>query len=123
MAGRKIYIVEDDSIIKMLINELISSMGHLVVGSAASVDAALDGIHASAPDLVILDIGLQGQKDGIDLANSINLNSKVPFVYVTGNSDDATIHRAKQTAPLGFIFKPFDEEIFTHQLSKLIESL
>lgn len=123
MAGKKIFIVEDDSIIKLLITTLIESMGHTIAGTAASMESALPRIHQSEPDLLILDIGLKGEQDGIALGSRLQDSTSIPFIYVTGNSDTSTIQRARLTDPLGFIFKPFDENGFVRELQNFLDVL
>jgi DNA-binding NtrC family response regulator len=123
MSAKKIYIVEDDAIIKLLLIEFITSMGVEVAGVASNATMAIEGIAETSPDLIVLDIGLQGEKDGVELAVEINFKFGIPFVFVTGNSDTDTIERARLTQPAGFIFKPFDEQNFTRDLEKVIKEL
>ncbi len=117
---RSIVIAEDDSIIKMVMEDLIESMGHNVVGLASNSDQVLQLIKDKAPDVVILDIGLEGDKDGIDVAQIINERFQIPFIFVTGNSDHVTVEKANKTNPIGYIIKPFDETTFKEKISNLL---
>ena len=61
------------------------------------------------PDLILLDIGLDGPKDGVVTAEELSQVCRIPFLFLTGNSDERTIARAKLAGPIGFVFKPIDE--------------
>ena len=117
---QKIFIVEDDAIIRMVLQELIEKMGFQLAGYAASAVKAISLIKESTPELVILDIGLEGEIDGIEVGNILNKQFQIPFIYVTGNSDQITIDRARKTNPLGFIYKPFRAENFQEAFRGLL---
>jgi two-component system, cell cycle sensor histidine kinase and response regulator CckA len=61
------------------------------------------------PHLIMMDINIQGDKDGVETATLVRERFQVPVVFLTANSDDATLHRAKQAQPYGFLLKPFEE--------------
>lgn len=105
----KLFIVEDDFIIQFYIERIAQKLGYEIVGRARSLTEVEELLKEFKPDLILLDIGLQGEKDGIDIAELINKEYKIPFVFMTGNSDQFTIDRALKTNPLGFIYKPIDE--------------
>jgi len=109
MSSKKILVVEDDLIIQLFIEFTIKKVGFEVVGSARSCNEAIEILKKTKPDFILLDIGLIGNKDGIDTAEIINSEFKIPFIFMTGNTDEATLNRAKKANPLGFIFKPMDE--------------
>jgi DNA-binding NarL/FixJ family response regulator len=69
----------------------------------------MDIINNSIPDIVLLDIHIKGDKDGIDIAQRLNDDYRIPFIYLTSYADKDTIDRAKTTMPYGYIIKPFDE--------------
>ena len=73
-------------------------------------DEALHQLKKHPPDFAILDINLESEKDGIEIAEYINQNNFIPFVYLTSYSDKDTLDRAKKTNPAGFIVKPFNEK-------------
>lgn len=104
----KIYIVEDEPLIAATIETALKKQGFNVVGDGYDYSGALKDIEKLRPDLVLLDIQLEGEKDGVDLA--IQLDKKtIPYLYLTSQTDPSTIERVKATKPLGYIVKPFTE--------------
>ena len=118
--SKTFVIAEDDSIIKMVIEDLLENMGHKVVGLASNCKQTLEMLEVTKPDIVILDIGLDGELDGIDIAKAINARFKIPFIFVTGNSDIATVEKATKTNPMGYIVKPFDEISFKQKMTQIL---
>jgi AmiR/NasT family two-component response regulator len=108
-APARILIVEDERIIARELKERLIHMGHVVVASVASGEQAVEQARALAPDLVVMDIKLQGELDGIAAAEIIQRETGVPVVYLTAFADDATLERAKETQPYGYVLKPFQE--------------
>ncbi|MEQ8469698.1 MAG: response regulator [Marinoscillum sp.] len=106
----KILIVEDEPIIRQDLTFCIQDMGHEVVGQAGSVEKARNLIAQVNPDLILLDINLDGVADGIDLGLEIHNTMHLPFIYITSYYDQATVDRAKHTFPSAYILKPFDED-------------
>src|SRR5688572_18954522 len=109
MNAKKIFVVEDDLIIQLFIEYTLKKIGLEVVGLARSCDETIKLLSNVKPDLILLDIGLVGDKDGIETAKIINADFKIPFIFMTGNTDESTLKRAKDAQPVGFIFKPMDE--------------
>lgn len=110
MIGKKIFIVEDDMIIQMFIERILDNLGLVVIGEARSGDEILEFLETTElPDFILMDIGLAGDKDGIETAQIINSNYDIPIIFLTGNSDKSTLERAQKTNPIGFINKPIDE--------------
>lgn len=105
----KILIVEDQFIEAHNLRTVLQTAGYHVCSIAKSVDEALKILSAEQPDLVLLDIFLTGNKTGIDLAIILKERS-IPFIYLSANSDKDTFNLAKQTAPYGFLVKPFREK-------------
>ncbi|WP_235297973.1 response regulator transcription factor [Portibacter marinus] len=110
MSNTKVLIVEDEALIAMDLEMIMESMGHHVVGITGNGDEALDMIANRQPDLILLDVNIQGQKDGIELAEIIKDRSKKPFIFITSYADKSTLDRAKHTLPYGYILKPFSEQ-------------
>lgn len=108
MSKLNIYIVEDDPIIAITLESILQKNGYIVCGHADNVDEALTEIKSNKPDLVLVDIQLDGEKDGVDLAENLDMLNK-PYLYLTSQTDPHTIKRVKQTRPLGYIVKPFTE--------------
>ena len=106
----KIGIVEDEIVIARTIESSLDDLGYEYCGPAASYGEALELLETDKPDLLLLDINLAGKKDGIDVAEKINLLYNIPFIFLTANSDLATIDRAKKVKPHAYIVKPFSKE-------------
>jgi PAS domain S-box-containing protein len=105
----RILIVEDGVIMARDIERRLQSLGYTVTGLASSGDEAVTAVTRSKPDLVLMDVHLKGSIDGIQTAEKIHAMSDVPVVYVTAYSDVATVTRARETEPFGYVLKPFDE--------------
>lgn len=106
----KIGIVEDEMVIARTIESSLDELGYEHCGPASSYGEALELLETEKPDLLLLDINLAGKKDGIDVAEKVNLLYKIPFIFLTANSDLATIDRAKKVKPPAYIVKPFSKE-------------
>ncbi len=104
-----VLIVEDEPIIATDIEVTLTGDDYFVVGIAYSSTKALDLLHRFRPDIVLLDISIKGDKNGIDIAAIINDKYKVPFIYITSFADKETLDRAKATFPSGYIVKPFKD--------------
>jgi two-component system response regulator HydG len=105
----KILVVEDEFIIASSLKIILEGAGNKVMGIASSVKKAVQMIDAESPDWVFLDIYLVGQQTGIDLANILN-DRRIPFIYVSANSNHSVLMEARKTRPLGFLVKPFREQ-------------
>lgn len=110
MKRLKVLIVEDEMIISESIKQSLLKLNYEVVGIASRYIRALEMLESFEVNLVLIDINLNGIKSGIDLANHIQENFNIPFIYVTANSDFLTFERAKSTRPSGYLVKPFSEE-------------
>lgn len=105
-----IGVVENEMVIADTICLTLRKLGYDVFPPASNYNKALKLIEESKPDLLLLDINLGGQKDGIDLAYFIRENYSTPIIFLTANSDKATIERAKPVRPNAFLVKPFTKE-------------
>jgi CheY-like chemotaxis protein len=110
MSEANILIVEDESIIAMDIRLRLLRFGYTVCGIVATGEEAVRKCGEVLPDLVLMDIKLKGEMDGIDAASEIHRRFNVPVVYLTSLSDDATQKRAMATKPIRFIKKPFSDK-------------
>lgn len=110
MTGIKVLIVEDEPLIAKNIGMYLNNNDYEVSAIAYDPDEAIFQLKKHGPDFAILDINLESEKDGIDIAEYINLNNFIPFIYLTSYSDKDTLERAKKTNPSGFIVKPFNEK-------------
>ncbi len=104
----KIPVVEDDKEVQDILAQYISSLGHSVVGSTSTGKEALYLANEIHPDLVFMDIGLEGEIDGIETATELKSLHNLPVIFITGSYDDDTIERAKLAEPMGFLIKPVD---------------
>ncbi|MDO9325090.1 MAG: response regulator [Methanoregula sp.] len=109
MSGEKILIVEDDDIIARVADWRLKNLGYNVCGRATYAAEALDLVEKHKPDLVLMDINIKGDIDGIETTKMIKKGYNIPVVYVTSHSDGATLERAKESKPDGFILKPFED--------------
>jgi len=114
MTNLKIGIIEDELIIARTIISTLDEIGYHHCGPAISYTEGIELLETEQPDLVLLDVQLAGRKDGIDLAQVINERFHLPFIFLTANSDAATLSRAKMVSPHAYIVKPFTkEDLFT----------
>lgn len=109
MAKARILVVEDERIVAKDIAKRLSDLGYSVVATVSSGEAAIETATAKQPDLVLMDIQLKGNVDGIEAAEKIRANFNIPVIYLTAYADENTLQRAKVTEPFGYIVKPFDE--------------
>ena len=105
---KRILVVEDDRDILISIKEGLEYHGYEVIGSAVSGEQALSMLERKTPDLILMDIELMGEMDGVDTAAIILSKFKIPVVYLTGFTGDKILDRAKLTDPYGYIVKPFE---------------
>ena len=110
MNGRRIFIVEDEGITAMALQESLEGLGYEVSGIAASGEEAIERMRADKPDLVLMDIVLQGQMDGIDAAAIIHREMQIPVVFLSAHADKATLERARMAQPFGYIVKPYTDD-------------
>lgn len=106
----KIGIVEDEALIAQNIVHTLSQLGYNVTEPVDNYTEAVKLIKEEKPDLVLLDVQLAGEKDGIDVAHYIRKNENIPFIFLTANSDALTVERAKEVNPPAYIVKPFNKE-------------
>jgi PAS domain S-box-containing protein len=109
MKSKIIMVVEDELIVAEDLTHWLAGLGYGVGARAANGQEAVQRCEATRPDLVLMDILLPGDMDGIQAAEVIRNRFDIPVVYITASSDEATLARAKVTQPFGYILKPFDE--------------
>ncbi|MCB9170227.1 MAG: response regulator [Flavobacteriales bacterium] len=111
MEGRKknVLVVEDEAIIRKDIIQGLQRLGYVVSGSARSGSEAVEAARSQRPDLVLMDIHLSDGPTGIDAAHHIQRELRVPIIFLTANSDEATVRSARIAEPYGFLVKPFNE--------------
>lgn len=117
MEKRRIMVVEDEAIVSLDIANRLKHLGYQVVGGASTGEGAVAMAGEIRPELVLMDIMLEGRMDGIEAAGIIKDQYGIPVVYLTAYADDETLGRAKVTSPFGYIIKPFEDR----ELSTTIE--
>jgi len=108
-AKTKIQIVEDEDIVARDLKRRLEEMGYVVTAIVNTGAAAVEEARASRPGLILMDIMLKGEMDGISAAGEILESLDIPVIYLTAYSDEKTLERAKITEPFGYILKPFEE--------------
>ena len=109
MSKTKILIVEDESIVAKDIQFSLNKLGYAVCGIASTYDKAIDLAEKEQPDLVLMDIMLKGDINGIDTALKMKEQFTIPVIFLTAYADEATLEKAKIAEPYGYIIKPFKE--------------
>jgi two-component system, response regulator PdtaR len=110
MEKKKILVVEDEFVTVAALKISLKSMGCVVVATADTGEGAVKAAGEHKPDLVLMDIILKGEMNGITAADIIRQKYDIPTVFLTGQSDDATINLALESEPFGYIIKPFEEK-------------
>jgi two-component system cell cycle sensor histidine kinase/response regulator CckA len=109
MTPARILVVEDERIVARDIQYRLTEMGHTVVNVSRGAEEAVQLADELHPDLVLMDIRLNGRVDGIAAAQEIRTRLHLPVVFLTAYADEDTLHRARVTEPFGYVLKPFDE--------------
>jgi len=105
----KIMVVEDEAVIAIRLQERLTAMGYHVVGISYSGEEAMKQARSLRPDLVLMDIMIPGEMDGIAVAKWVKAELDIPVIFLTAFSEDKIIERAKQAKPYGYIVKPFQD--------------
>jgi len=130
MIKNTIFVVEDEVIVARDIQSRLQKMGYEVIGTAARGEDAVERVLDLRPDLVMMDINLRGEMDGIDAATNIRAEYDVPIIFCTAYSNKETLARAKITVPYGYVLKPFDNReleitieiaIYEHQMDVALD--
>ncbi len=130
MTAPKVLVVEDESIVAFDIQNRLMKLGYLVPAIASSGQEAIAKAAEIQPDLVLMDIKLKGELDGIETVRQLQAKFDLPVVYLTAFADDITLQRAKITAPNGYLLKPFVERelqttiemaLYKHKLEKQLK--
>ena len=130
MKEAKILIVEDENIVALNLQTRLKSLGYQVAGMASTGEDAVKKCGETMPDLVLMDIMLRGEMDGVAAADQIREKYHVPVVYLTAYADDVTLERAKVTEPFGYMLKPFEVKeirttieiaLYKHRMDRLLQ--
>lgn len=101
-------IVEDDLILNLLYESYLEKLGYDAEGELVYGKTAIEVAKRISPDLILMDISLEGDMDGIDAMREIRKSSNVPVIYITGNSDPYHVQRAKETEYVDYLIKPIE---------------
>lgn len=130
MASTQILVVEDEGIVAKAIQTELQDMGYDVPTIAASGKEAIEKAEHSQPDLVLMDISLKGDMDGIEAAREIKTRCDIPVVYLSAYEDETILGRAKTTEPYGYLLKPYEERelrttiemaLYKHRMEKRLK--
>jgi PAS domain S-box-containing protein len=110
MLKARILVVEDERLVALALEQCLKAIGHEVVALVTTGQEALRKAGELEPDLVLMDIRLKGEADGIEAAIRIHDAYNTPIVYLTAYSDDNTLERARAAQPYGYVLKPFEEK-------------
>lgn len=130
MADTSIMLVEDEIIVAADVKNRLENMGYAVLGIFDTGEEAIQKAGELKPDMVLMDIVLKGEMDGIDAAQKIREQFDIPLIYLTAYSDEKTLERAKVTEPFGYVLKPFEDReiqsaiemaLYKHQMEKKLK--
>ncbi len=107
MKNVRVLIVEDDASSVFTLRKMLADEGHEIIGQASSGNEAINLALSELPDIILMDISIEGELDGVETALEIQKTNNIPIVYLTGHSEERTVERAKMTAPYAFVLKPF----------------
>jgi signal transduction histidine kinase len=109
MIGARIMVVEDERIVALHLREQLLRLGYDVAAPVSSGEMALRQVEVLKPQLILMDIHIDGAIDGIETAARIPVGAHIPIIYLTAYSEQATLDRARMTKPYGYLVKPFSE--------------
>ncbi|UZE94020.1 MAG: response regulator [Candidatus Pacearchaeota archaeon] len=116
--SKSILIVEDEGIVAMDIKRTLQGFGYSVIGIVPSGEEAIEKVKNACLDLILMNISLRGNMDGIEAVEKIHENSDIPIIYITGHFNDELYERAKKTKHFRYLKKPLN----TEELQKTIEA-
>ena len=114
--------MEDDMLLSLVEERLLMKLGYTVIGKAVSGEDAVPNIKTAKPDVILMDISLSGEMDGIDTMTEVRNFSSVPVIYLSGNSDQLNLERAKKTRYVDYLVKPITEHDLIDPLMKAMKA-
>ena len=117
----RILAVEDDPVQALSVGILLRALGYELVGVAPTAEEALVRFEEEQPDLVLLDINLAGDRDGVELAHALVQRRPVPLIFVTAYPDQDTFARARQVGPFAFLGKPYNGPLLGHSIELALQ--
>lgn len=118
ITDKKVLIVEDDMIISMVLERMITKLEHNVIDKVITGKGAIDSFKNLQPDLILMDIQLKDDVDGITAMQEIRKSSDVPVIYITGNSDQYNLSRARDTQFVDYLVKPIQMSHLENSIHK-----
>ena len=124
MKGLQIFVVEDDAIIAMRSCQLLTNSGYSVPKIFSSGEELLDHLagHPELPDLILMDIGLAGNLDGLETARRVRERHNVPVIFMSSYTDDERKARAQEISPFGYVDKPVIERLLVEIIGNALRS-
>lgn len=128
----RILVTEDEGIVAADIEDRLISLGYTVTAVCSNGEDAIAKVDETEPDLIMMDIMIKGDMNGVETASMIKAKHDIPIIFLTAYSDDSTFNRAKITEPFGYILKPFEERelrtniemaLYKHRMEKEREKL
>ena len=116
----RVLIVEDEAIVAMFIEDLLDISGHDVVASVTNARDAVSTALSERPDLILMDVNLDGARDGIDAAREIRESRDVPIIFITAYSDETTRGRAMAVGNVAYLLKPFRHDQLDNAISEAL---
>jgi hypothetical protein len=132
MTSAQVLVVEDERIVAKSIQNELRSLGYRVPVTAATAEEAIDRAMETHPDVVLMDIVLKGERDGIAAAEEVRNRLDIPVIFLTAYGDEETLRRAKVTEPFGYLLKPYEEKelqttiemaLYKHRLEKRLREM
>lgn len=115
-----VFIVEDDKVLSLLLSKMVERLGHTVLGVASKGHDAVDKISQLGPDLILMDIMLEDELDGIEAMKQVREKDiECPVIFITGNSDPYNRERAEETRFVDYLIKPVSYEELTKSINKI----
>lgn len=109
MNSERVLVVEDENVVALDLTRRLKKLGYCVIGMASNAKRALSLVDKHAPDLVLMDIHIQGHTDGIEIARILYDKYQIPVIFLTAYSEETTLNRAKESKPYGYLLKPYSE--------------
>ncbi len=119
----KILVVEDENIVAMDIRNMLKRLGHEVIAVVSTGESAIQKAEELHPQLILMDIFLKGEMDGIQAASQIRIRFDTPIIFLTAHSDVNTKQRAFAVSPHGYMLKPFSEKELDGIIKKALEKI
>ncbi|MEX1212332.1 MAG: response regulator [Balneolaceae bacterium] len=120
---KRVFIVEDDLILNLLYESYMENLGFETTGELVYGKTVIDLVRKNQPDLILMDIALEGEMDGIAAMKEIRAFSDVPVIYITGNSDPVHRERAQETGYLEYLIKPIEFQDLQETIERHHEAL